>query len=80
VDQPGPVRRVQRRCDLPDDPHRPPGLERTFAPEQPGQIFALDEAHVDEQPVVDLAEAVDGDDVLLPEAAAIRASRSKRAR
>jgi hypothetical protein len=50
------VRRVERRRDLTEDPDGPPGLERTFAPEQPGQVFALDEAHVDEQPVVDLAE------------------------
>jgi hypothetical protein len=68
VDQVRLVRGVERRGELREDAHRPPRLERALTGEDLAEVLAVDEAHVDEEPAVDLAEPVDRDDVLLAQA------------
>ena len=59
------VRGVERLGDLGDQADRPLGRQRTAAADQRAEVGPVDEAHVDEQPAVDLAVVVDGDDVRL---------------
>ena len=59
------VRGVERLGDLGDQADGPLGRERAAAPDQRAEVGPVDEAHVDEQPAVDLAVVVDGDDVRL---------------
>jgi hypothetical protein len=64
VHQPDPVRGIEGRGDLLDDRDGAARLETAGGLAQDEvEVAALDEAHVDEQPAVDLPEAVDGDDV-----------------
>jgi hypothetical protein len=44
------------------------GGDRTVVVEQPAEVAALDQPHVEEQPAVDLTEVVDRDDVRFLEA------------
>jgi len=57
---------VQRLGDLPDEVHRARRFQRTTLLEDPADLGAVDQAHVDVQPVLDLAEVVDRDDVRFP--------------
>ena len=57
------VRAVQRRRNLFHDRHRLGGTQRAAPLDQRLDVLALDQAHVEIQPAVDLAEAVDGDHV-----------------
>ena len=65
VYQPVAVCGVQRRGHLRDHVHGAHRVEPVLAGQQGGEVRAVDEAHVDEQPAVDLAEVVDGHDVRL---------------
>ena len=57
------VRRVQRGGDLTDDRHRTRRRERALDPQLVLQAGALDQAHVDVEDPVDVAEVVHRDDV-----------------
>src|SRR3978361_2561228 len=61
------VRGVQGTGDLGHDVHGPGRGKPTVLREQSGQIGTFDQAHVDEQLAVDLAEVVDRDDVRFPQ-------------
>ena len=63
VDQAICVRGVQSRRHLRDDRRRPPRLQRAVRPQLVLQAGAVDQAHVDVQRPVDVAEVVHGDDV-----------------
>ncbi|KAF0969518.1 hypothetical protein BPODLACK_01800 [Gordonia sp. YY1] len=65
VHQPLGVGGIECRGHLLDDRDRPCQLEPRLAAEQGPQVFAGDEAHVDEEHAVDLAPVVDRDDVWL---------------
>ena len=67
MDEPRVVRGVEGRGDLRDERDRPPAGERSVLGEERTEVPALDQAHVEEQPAVDLAVVVDRDDVRLPE-------------
>ncbi len=62
VNQPSGMRRVQCGGDLGDDVDRSPGGQRS-ACQDGGQVGSFDQAHVDVELAVDLAEVVDRDDV-----------------
>ena len=59
------VRGVERLGDLGDQVDGPLGRQRAAALDQRAEVGPVDEAHVDEQPAVDLAVVVDRDDVRL---------------
>jgi hypothetical protein len=59
------VRGVQCGGDLREDPDRAARRHRAFRLDDRGQVDALHQPHVDEQPAVDLPEVVDRDDVRL---------------
>jgi hypothetical protein len=59
------VRGVQRPGGLADHRHGAGGVHRPLLGQHRGDVAAGHQAHVEEQPAVDLAEAVDGHDVRL---------------
>jgi hypothetical protein len=63
VDQACAVGDVERVGDLVDDAHRPGGRERALPVDEPVEVGAVDQRHVDEQLAVDLAVVVDRHDV-----------------
>nr|WP_246078351.1 hypothetical protein [Modestobacter excelsi] len=62
------VRSGERLGDLADQVDRPRRGQRTGPLQQPADVLAVDQPHVDEQPAVDLPEVVDRDDVRLAQA------------
>ena len=67
MDEPAPVRRVERVGDLPaerDDPRR---LEHPLRPQERPEVRPVDVAHRDEQAAVDLTGLVDRDHVRMVE-------------
>ena len=58
---------IQRLGDLGDQVDGPVGRQRTALLDQRAEVGPVDQAHVDEQPAVDLAVVVDRDDVRLPQ-------------
>ena len=68
VHQPAPVGGVERFGDLRGDGDGPLGAERSAGSQQGLEVGAVDVAHRDEQPAIDLAGVVDGDDVRVVEA------------
>jgi hypothetical protein len=63
VDEAAPVRGVERRADLADDPHRALGRERPLPHDGGEQVGAVDEPHRDIELAVDLPGLVDRDHV-----------------
>jgi len=63
VHEPDRVSRVERASDLPADPNRASGVQRSFAAEQRRQIASLDVPHREVEPAVDVAGVVDRDGV-----------------
>ena len=63
VNEPPPVRLVERRCDLANDRDDAVGIEGTFASHQRLQILTSDEPHCDEKQTVVLTGMKDGHDV-----------------
>jgi hypothetical protein len=61
------MRGVERRGDLLDDADGQLGVQRPGGGEKRAEVRPVDELHVEEQPPVDLAVAVHGDDVRLAE-------------
>ena len=61
------MRGVERAADLADQVDGAGGVERAAAAQQRVEVLPLDQAHVEEQLAVDLAVAVDRDDVRLVE-------------
>ncbi len=58
---------IQSLGDLTENIYCPLGCDRAVLVEQPADINAVHQAHVDEQPAIDLAEVMNRDDVRFPQ-------------
>ena len=67
VDEVVSVRGIQGLGDLTDEDTCPLRRDRTVLVEQRADIGAVHQAHVNEEPAIDLAEVMNGDDVRIPQ-------------